>query len=721
MVLAVSAYSGTSAGQVLEETIVTATHREVSAQDTSLALQVLDADLLQEAGVVQMRDLTALIPGFSVGARGSYAQIYVRGVGAFVTTSQDTSPVSINLDDVYLSSHAGVSGLFFDIERLEMLKGPQGTLYGRNNTAGTMNIITRKPDFDGVNGYMEVAVGNYDARRVDGAVNVPVSDTLALRGSIRMVNRDGYFSDDSGDDEAESGRLHALFLPNDQVSLLVSADYTHTGGLGEGYTLNPRLPGDDYAGLRDPRVEAIVQEDIPGIKPIETPFQDNENYGISAKLTWETDFGTLDVIPAWRKTTINFKTAGSGSNYTVDSDEPATSFEVRFASDYQERLHWLGGAYYYKNKRKVASEFSDFGTAFQTQNSIYDYTFESYAAFADATFDITEKWRVVGGVRYTDETVDLQGTVDVIRRDIQAPLRAYSGELDFDDTSWRAGLEYDFAQDVMVYFMASSGFKAGGVTANAPPDGTALNPFDNVYDPETITAYQLGIKSTLLDGQLRFNLEGFVWEYEDQQLNQNGPINPVPSVGRVITNVPDSPDIYGAEMSVAWQITDVDLLTADAAYLHAEYNELKLIGSRRSTSDTTGCDIGPSPVAGTLELDCSGFPLIRSPEWAGTVGYQRTFNLANSGTIYAGIRTQFSSSYFTGIDFLPSQKQDSYTNTSVDLSYTEPSGRWSIAAFARNLEDDDVATASRRNSFGTIVYDVLNAPLTYGVRGRIEF
>lgn len=716
-----SAKSAPDSAAQLEEIVVTANRRTESVQKSSLAIQVVNADEMAQQGVVQLRDLNALVPAFSVGSRGSFAQLYVRGIGAFITTPLDESPVAVNLDQVYLSSAAGISGMFFDLERLEVLKGPQGTLYGRNASGGAMNIVTRKPDFRGTNGSVSVDVGNYALRLVDGALNVPVSNTLALRGAFQIVDRQGYYTDGSGDDRHQSARLHALWRPGDAFSMLVTGDYAHFGGQGEGYSMFPRVDAHDpYVGLLDPRVNATLSAINPALKPLTQPYQDNATYGAQADLQWNLGGVTLHVIPAWRRTGLDFVTSGSGSVYTVHSGEPQTTLEARLSSAEASRVRWVAGAYYFDSK-KSTEYVSDFGVRNQLTIESGTLKNKSSAGFAEATFSATDRLRLIGGIRYTHETKGLVGFTDTTTQTGRNVVLA-SGDLSFDKTTWKTGLEYDVTQDAMAFLTVATGFKAGGIVLTAPPDGTVNNPFPNIYGPEVLTAYTVGFKSRWLDERLQLNLEGFDWDYKDQQITQNGPVNPVGTLGRVVVNVPDSPKLYGVDASAAWRVTTADLLTVDVAFLNAQYNSLVLTGSSRSNASTTGCVIKPATDPRLALLDCSGFPLIRAPRWSGSVGYTRTFDMPSSARVIAGMRTQFSSGYFTGIDYLPWQWQKDYTNSSVDLTYEVSTRRWSITAYAKNLEDKAVVSASRTDAFAPgVSFDVLNAPRTYGVRAKVDF
>lgn len=224
------------------EIIVTAERRSQSIQKSSLAISVLSVDKMADAGLVETRDITKLEPGVQIGQGGPATQIYIRGVGDFGSTAATNPAVATNIDGVYISRSNAINGNFYDLARVEVLKGPQGTLYGRNASGGAINIITNAPSFSGFSGRVEAEVGNYGLLRSTGFLNIPLSDTLAVRGAYQVISRNGYTAGGFDDDESRSARLSLLWEPSSSVSLRVTADYSHVGGVGPGYVLLDPAP-----------------------------------------------------------------------------------------------------------------------------------------------------------------------------------------------------------------------------------------------------------------------------------------------------------------------------------------------------------------------------------------------------------------------------------------------------------------------------------------------
>jgi iron complex outermembrane receptor protein len=246
-VFAQSESTSDTAASGLEEVIVTAARREESTQKSALSIQAISHDELSRAGVTKPEDLNAIAPGVQIGSGGNFPQVYIRGVGNYATNTYAEGAVAMNLDGVYMARPWSSRGAFFDLERVEVLKGPQGTLYGRNASGGAINLISARPTQE-AGGYFEGEVGNYSLYRATGAYNIPVSGTFALRAAGQIIRRHGYLSDGYSDERSEAARLHALWKPLDDVSVLLTGGYQHIGGNGEGSVLNPPLGGNPWRG-----------------------------------------------------------------------------------------------------------------------------------------------------------------------------------------------------------------------------------------------------------------------------------------------------------------------------------------------------------------------------------------------------------------------------------------------------------------------------------------
>src|SRR5271165_1585051 len=237
---------GDAPSQGLEEIIVTAQKRSEDLQKVSLAVSAITGDALKNAGVFDPQGLTDLVPGLEVGYNNSNTTFAIRGISSTTDATLGDAAVAFHLDGVFQGRPAAASGLFYDVARVEVLRGPQGTLYGRNATAGTINVITNHPNFDGDSGSAEVEAGNYGLLRSSAMFNAPLSETLAVRGAMETLRHNGYLSDGYNDADDIAARLQAFWRPTDSVSLLMYGDFFHQGGVGPGLTMLSRVTPCDF-------------------------------------------------------------------------------------------------------------------------------------------------------------------------------------------------------------------------------------------------------------------------------------------------------------------------------------------------------------------------------------------------------------------------------------------------------------------------------------------
>ncbi|MCB2080638.1 MAG: TonB-dependent receptor [Novosphingobium sp.] len=399
---------------------VTAQRREENLQDAAVAVTAVGGDELARSAITDATQITALVPALQINsAFGPTSTFYVRGVGNFVANVQSDPAVIVNLDGVPIARPTGVNGMFFDLDRVEVLKGPQGTLYGRNATGGAVNLITRSPSLAGVSGYANISYGNYDAVKANAALNLPLADNVAVRVAGMYSDRDGTYTDGRGDENVAAVRLSLLAELGEDVTLTVSGDYAHQGGVGSGSTAQG-LNLNDRIGLFDPAAsQALYDRPLnpapypfsaagfngisgtvlqnPGNVPGLVPFQDSDFYGIRAQLDVETSVGTVTFTPSYRRADLNFS-ALTGPAALVDSTDEQTSVELRLTSSDDGPLQYIFGALYF-------NEMADSRNQFNFQTIAFHPTFQpkvdSYAGYGRLTYSVTDDFRITGGLRYT--------------------------------------------------------------------------------------------------------------------------------------------------------------------------------------------------------------------------------------------------------------------------------------------------------------------------------
>ncbi|WP_091737705.1 TonB-dependent receptor [Phenylobacterium immobile] len=465
----------------ITEIVVTAERRVQSVQTSSLAISVISPEQAKQAGVVQMRDLIKLEPGVQIGQGGPATQIYIRGVGDFGASPITNPAVATNIDGVYVSRANSLEGNFHDLERIEVLKGPQGTLYGRNASGGAINIITAKPRLGEVSGHMQAEVGNYRLAHVEGAFNAPIGDDIAVRAAFQIVSRDGYATMGFDDDHHEAIRLSGLWKPSDDFSLRLTVDREHVGGgRGPAYVfkgppsaallavLNANgvsLPTDPRVSSTDPiftqlyyaaevvsgrcytpntiPVASNSQTTVlgpsdrglcaPGMsaffKPpnISAARLNNNDNNISAELNWNFGLATLTVIPAFRKVRNDYVTFpfvvydDAANGHPEQSD--TYSLEARLGAS-GPRLTWVAGAYFYRENQKAHAGGVLAQTVFSGHNeTISFFTTESKAVFGQATYSLTEDLRLIAGGRYSQDDKTIDGMNVVYADPISFPFR----------------------------------------------------------------------------------------------------------------------------------------------------------------------------------------------------------------------------------------------------------------------------------------------------------
>ncbi len=416
----------------LEEIVVTAQRKEESAQKAGIAISVVSPDAIIEQGITQATQLGQLVPSLQVQTGGgASSSLFIRGVGNFTVNGYSDPAVAVNYDGVYLGRPTSFSGLFYDLERLEVLKGPQGTLYGRNATGGAINILPAKPKLGELSGNLTAGYGNYNAFTAQGAINLPMGENGALRISGSVNERDGYLTDGTSDDVAQALRVQMAAELTPSLNVRIGADYSHTGGKGPGssylgfysftggqYVFNPApasLTPD--IGLFDPRSQAYRQTLFVGTQRRTAPpleditFQDNEYFGVNAEVNWETSIGTFTVLPAWRRSDLDFRFAVPAFvGWTQEVDEQF-SLEARLNGNRIGMFDYVIGAYYFDESVDGNYTFNNLN-----QSAYQDFTTstKSFAGFARVTANITDELRVIGGVRYTMDDKAFNGVADVV-------------------------------------------------------------------------------------------------------------------------------------------------------------------------------------------------------------------------------------------------------------------------------------------------------------------
>ena len=757
--------------QGLGEIVITAQRRSESLQRAGVAVSAVQGADLINAGVTQPAELTKLVPALTIQPSSTGNLIFLRGVGNFTQTPNSDPAIAFNYDNVYIGRPTSTSGLFFDLQRIEVLKGPQGTLYGRNATGGAINVIPVQPEMGELSGYASASYGNYNTINAEGALNLPLGETGGFRVSASTSNHDAYLDDGNYDEETSSLRLQLKGELTPDLTVRVAGDYEQTRGRGFGvsylgrYAFNPRAGAYAFVPSGIDLKRGIYTADsqafrmtapagpsgrtLDAIAP--TPFQNNEFYGVNAEIGYRTSFGTLTVIPAWRHASLNFLSEAAAFPYRNREQDEQFSIEARFSGDRIGIFDYTIGGFYYddsiENRTVVNVSAAE---NFLNQR----YTTESYAPFARLTANLTERFRVIGGLRYTKDiktfdasstaltlvcTVRVQGvptcptatlfpTVDNPAQ-LPFPIPAgpqpipqgrsgaiivrtnslYDNRLVDDRVTYRAGVEFDVRPQSLFYASVETGFRSGGFSAAVGFE---------TYDPETITAYTLGLKNRFLDNRLQLNLEAFRWEYRDQQVSHVG-LDLTGRTTQFIENIGRS-RIQGIEAEARVLVTPDTLIAADVQYLDAKNKFFTYQQGAGGLPPLTGCDVSLDADPRFFNVDCAGRQPYNSPRFTVNVSGQQTLHLGDYDLVL-GANTQFKSARNVGFEFLPEQRVDSNFQTNAQAVFGPAGERWSIAAFVRNIEGDRIILSAQTHPLANTLVATTTAPRTYGLRGSIRF
>jgi iron complex outermembrane receptor protein len=721
-----------ASSQMLEEVVVTAEKRKDTEQKTPLALTVVSGEEIANQGVSQPQDLSKLVPGLTI-TNTPITVISVRGVG---TTSEFDSlaqlGVGVSTDGLNIDRVTAVAGNFFDLERVEVLLGPQGTLYGRNATGGAVNLISNKPN-QTFGGNAQMELGNYNLRRVTGAINVPVSGQLALRAAFFDSKRDGYLSDGYNDEDLRAGRLHALWTPNSDVSLLMTLEASKVGGIGIGNAFESLgLVGAQSSPEANSLRRLALVPGPTGPQPIPSPspsFQAFNNRSARAQLDWNLGFGTLTVIPGYRSQNFAYQQGTVQGGITSSGSSNQFTTEVRLANQ-TDKLKWNVGLYDFNEHVNFGftAQFVFFtllpqgipalASVYQTLNTP-NYDTKSQAAFGEMTYSFNDRFRGILGARYTTEkkTADLANQwygegFNIAGRSVTAisPLTGVSTNLyayntpiseKVSHTTGRIGIEYDLAPKSMLYATVSQGFKGGGFGLAPPPQTT--------YKPEYLTAYTLGVKNRFLNDSIQLNAEVYSWDYTDQQLSVV--VNDIYGGLEQITVNAAKSRLSGAEVSLLWAPEAHDRLGLKLMYEHAVFGSYNVVsGLGASGNAPNGCTFTPTTYLGrnAFNEDCSGLNLPFTPKESGNASYAHTFDLGSGGAVVVGGDVHFASAQQTQVSTFPLYTEHGYAMYDASVAYQAPGKVWSVTAYGRNLGNKLVYNSPGTDSWNPAIPAALN-------------
>ncbi len=696
-------------GAIVEEVIVTAQKREESGQDVPISLEVMSAERIANLQLVSGTELARQTPNLQVSNLGNEDQpkFSLRGIATPDFNLNTTSPTGVFYDEVYVASQFLGGPQIFDLERVEVLRGPQGTLFGKNTTGGAINFITRAPSHE-TEGYVSVQAGNNNYVHATGAFNLPlVQDKLAARLAANFTQSDGWIRNynPAGEDLSSIDnyalRLSLLFEPTQNTSATLRLLHSRSNPTNIGVIAYGTAPGDTNAFGVNPRVNPLTGENFDAWEG----YYDRTGGeivadGDGAILTFEQQLGQLTL------TSITSYLEGDFKN-NVDADGSiapllAIDFyartrevgqDLRISSNYDGPFNFIAGLYYNHDVTGIQTDYTLFAALDLAQS--YEQKRTSYAAYADMTYDLNAAWTLYGGLRWTED----EGKAT----DFQVvPIIPVQPTQSYDDSAptGRIGVRYKFSDDVMGYVQYARGYRSSTINGSALTNASDFN----VADPEKLNSYEVGLKSQFFDDRLQLNTSAFYYQYLNQQF-----VNAITLTESKMVNAGEA-RLMGLEAELIAQLTEYFRVRFGMALLDTEYVELHLA---RGTP--------------LVAYDLAGNELIEAPHTTFSLALDYSMFALGAGRVHAHVDgSRVGSKFFTPFNNLPPSNLsvgDAYYEANARLVYRADSGHYEVGVWGKNLTDNDEAPGQVGADQSTFYqrFTVSPYPRRYGVEFSVNF
>lgn len=707
--------------QVLEEVTVTAQKRTQSLQDVPISVSVTSGETLDNFSIGDIGELSGSIPNVTIGENATQDSITIRGIGSGANHGFEQS-VGTFIDGVYFGRGRSSRSPFLDIERIEVLKGPQGVLFGKNTIAGALNITTRKPT-DEFEGSIE---GQYfdgdDSYGLTGVVSGPLTDSLRGRLVVKYNEAGGFIENRAtGDDDPEIEELvfrgSLAWDLSDRLTLDLKAEMSSYDVDGRHLQM---VEGGRFAELFasvDPNYEEVLDDRRSANNPVfGRDFDDTDAENFTATFNYDFESARLVSITAYTayeyENNVPASWVANLDTATKRYNEDHTQFsqELRLESQGDGALEYIIGAFYQTEEIDHLQHF-DFDTAQAIADGFplppfvgrTDFDLEqdtdSIAVFGQLTWNITDRLRTTLGLRYTEDKKDID-FARITTGALPFPTYELTDSRTDSDTTPSLNVQYDLGDDVMLYGSFSQGFKSGGFDFESGED----------FEEETVDAWEFGVKSRLADGAVELNAAVFSSEFSDLQVAAwNGVAFETGNAAEATTQ--------GVEVDGRWQITDNWMLSGAIAYLDAQYDDFP---GATCTADQTD-EHNASGAPGGCTQDLSGKELQFSPEYSGTINLEY-FRIMDSGLeLTAMLGADYSDAYYTALDLDPHSIQDSFTKINARIALAGSAG-WSLALVGKNLTNEETTMwVNDMPFFRTAHFGAIDGLRNIGIQAKYEF
>jgi iron complex outermembrane receptor protein len=713
----------------LEEVIVTAQKREQSLQDVSLAVTAVTADDLLRGNIQSIEDLQNHVPGVTFGNDFSFAKLFIRGVGLNSSFAGIDPSVALHVDGAVVAQASAQFASLFDLERVEALRGPQGTLYGRNATGGSINLITAKPTQE-FSGYSNVSVGGSDlGYGVDSAVSGPLTDSVLGRIAVHYQHHDGYgihtgTGKDIDDLNVIATRGHLQFKFSDDVDLLLSGEYAKEDDHSKSvHFIAPMFPVPPLPSLRAIGLPNVSVDSRNAGGDFRPTFE-SETWAVTATLDWHVnDAVAFKSLSNYRKfddrltqdfdvsDTVNggFPPAATSTTQLQKIGDEQYSQELQFIYE-GDSLHGIAAAYYLSETIDSLVLLGRDPVHFPARSRVIvpaTLDVDAWAVFTNFTYDLTDVFAIKAGARYSAEKrteenhfavaspVDPAAVFDPVRR----------ASRDYSNFSPELGVEVRPSDSVMLYLTYSEGFKSG--TANL---GERV---PNLVDPETIENFEAGFKSRWLDDSLLLNLAAFKYKVEDAQYDRTYAITAPPFYAARLENAATT-DGRGVELETTWLASDRFKVSLNGTYYHIRFDRFL------TQNPINPALFGPGGLTLPLE-NLEGNRPRDTPDWTAELSATYEWPLTNGASLaLTGSAASRDKQYYTEFnDEVTSQ--DSFTLYDANLLYTAPGGKLTVNLWGKNLSDEMVVSGIYVTSTSRTITGTYLPPRTYGATVGYKF
>ena len=694
----------------LEEITVTAQKRAENQQKVPITMEVISGEEIKEMSRNSLDEILTNVSSAIIQKAGDGYRVSIRGIsddaGTFYGQSQSNPSVAINLDGIY-SNRKDTGTSLFDVERVEVLYGPQSTLYSSNSPGGIVNVVTAAPKTDKFEISGSLEAGNYGLLHTEGAVNVPVTDTTALRASFSTSKRDGYLSGGGGDNEdTKSARLRALFEPSDRLSMLLTGEYSKNKGSGFG-------SGVWVFDYEDGVWQGGRGTDVPENTPVTDPWtaqsddslaeNDEDSYRVFLNMDMDLGFASLSLVPAYAKregkNVMNFMTEYRYQESLISEK----SVELRMASSSDFFFKWIFGVSYLKsnnsNNHENALYHAGYGTDEGGEYSIRIFKETAKAVFGNATYPVTDTFRLTAGIRKSWD--DMDSYAEEYKQGGQMPNLG-GGQSAPSRPDIKVGLEYDLGANSMLYGDYATSYRIQAMTEQR--------------DPQELKAYSLGVKNRFFGNKLQLNVGAYYYDYQNYGVQYREEVwiadydgdflpptagGPPPPPGgggtlRETTMDEGSRDkvadgrMYGIDLSSSFLFTSKDLLNLSVSWIKSEWYDLyfnwEYEQQLSTVYDENGTPIGVEWVDHP-DMDYSGKPMTNTPPWTINLNYTHNFTLWNGGTLKPGVSVKYQTGYNLSWndDNYPWNHQETHHMLNASMVYNSPGGRWNLSAYVNNI------------------------------------